>query len=218
MQRKSFWAATVVIAGLGLGMNSGCSMMGGGSKAEKRAAKGDANAQFLTEAAHGSHSEIATSQLALQKASNPQVKQFAQMMIQDHQSSNQQLMQVAQQKGMDVPKRPDEMHMKESANLKNLSGAEFDRAYMSAQVADHAKMLSKYQDKAANAQDPDVRSFAASQVPILQRHLEQARQINQSLGGASAVNASGSMGGSGRSGSSSSGNTSDTGTGTGTSR
>ena len=210
MQRKSLWAATVVIAGLGLGMGSGCSMMGGGSKAEKRGAQGDPNAQFIAEAAHGSHAEISTSQLAAQKATNPQVREFAQMMIQDHQASNQQLMQVAQQKGLDVPKRPDEMHVKEAANLKNLSGSQFDQAYMSAQVADHAKMLSKYEDKAANAQDPDVRSFAASQVPILRRHLERARQINQSIGGASAVNAGSSMrgSGSGTSGGSSDGGTS----------
>jgi putative membrane protein len=91
--------------------------------------------------------------------------------------------------------------------MKTLSGPQFDQAYMSAMVADHTKMLSKFEDKAANAQDPDVRSWASSQVPILRRHLEQARQISQSVGGASAVNAGATMGGSG-SGSSSGSDTS----------
>ena len=202
MQRKSMWATAVVVAGLGLGMGTGCGMMGG-SKSDAKASKGDANAMFLSEAAHGGHAEIATSQLAMQKATNPQVKEFARMMVQDHQQSNQELMQIAQKKGMDLPKRPDEMHMKESATLKNLSGAEFDRAYMTAQVADHQKMVTKYQEKASSAQDPDVRRFAASQLPNLQRHLEQARQIQQSLGGS---------GGRGTSGGTS--NSSDTGSGT----
>ena len=212
MKRGIKWAAAVVLAGLGLGTGAGCSSMGG-SKAEAAAAKGDQNAMFLAEAAHGSHAEIGVSQLAMQKASNPQVKQYASMIVQDHQQGNQQLMQLANQKGMDVPKRPDEQHVKELAHMKTLSGSQFDQAYMSAMVADHAKLLSKFEDKAANAQDPDVRSWASSQVPILRRHLEQARQISQQIGGSSAVNAGASMGGSGASGRSVS-SSSDAGSGT----
>jgi putative membrane protein len=210
MQRKSLWVATAVTGfGIAIGTGAGCSSMGGGSSAEARAAKGDSTAMFMAESAHSSHSEIGLSQLAMQKASNPRVKEYASMMVQDHNQGNQQLMQLANQKGMDVPKRPDEQHVKELAHLKSLSGPQFDQAYMSAMVADHAKLLSKFEDKAANAQDPDVRSWASSQVPILRRHLDQARQINQGLGGASAINAGATMGGT-RSGSS--GSSTDTGT------
>jgi putative membrane protein len=213
MQRKSRWAASVLVAGLGLGVGGGCSSMGGGSKAEAKAAKGDPSAQFMAETAHDSHSEIGLSQLAMQKATDPGVKQYAQMMVQDHQQGNQQLMQLAQEKGMDVPKRPDEAHVKELAHMKGVSGPQFDQEYMSAMVADHAKLLSKFQDKAANAQDPEVRAWAQSQVPVLQRHLDQARQISQSLGGASAVNAGATMRGSGTGGIGGPSNRTDSGTG-----
>jgi putative membrane protein len=175
MLRKTMWAGAI-LAGVGLG--SGCSMMGGGSGAEAKAAKGDPNAMFMVEAAHGSHAEIELSQLAAQKATNPRVKEFAQMIVQDHQQGNQQLTQIGQQKGMDVPKRPDELHAKTLASMRKMNGPQFDQAYMSAMVADHEKMLAKFEDKAAKATDPDVRSFASSQVPILRRHLEQARQIS----------------------------------------
>lgn len=167
------------------------------STAETKAAKGSSEAAFLTLAAHGSHAELSTSQLALQKATDPAVKQYAQMMVTDHTQQNQTLMALAKSKGMSVPARPDEAHVKMAATLSKLSGKEFDAEYMSMMVADHAKLLSKMQDKAKMAKDPEVQQWASQQVPILQAHLDQARQINQRLGGGSTVGGGSGGGGSG---------------------
>src|SRR5206468_3580989 len=99
------------------------------------ASQGNMQSHFLSSTAQDSTSEIAASQIAVNKASDPRVKQFAQQMIQDHQQLNQQLTSVAQQKGVDVPQKPDEMHVKAAAYLNQLSGRDFDREYMSMMVA-----------------------------------------------------------------------------------
>lgn len=198
------WASSVVATASVLAMLTGCNGMGGGSgsssgggsrsgsansgsggEAKMASAKsGNPDALFMTETAHMSHAEIAASQMALKKSTNPQVKQFAQQMITDHTQGNQQLMQLAQQKGVAIPKRPDELHTKAAAAMMNMEGTTFDKEYMSCMTSDHAKLLSSVEDKAAGATDPDVRAYAASQLPIVRGHYHMALQLNRALGGA----------------------------------
>ncbi|HYE20175.1 MAG TPA: DUF4142 domain-containing protein [Tepidisphaeraceae bacterium] len=173
---------------------AGCLLGGCGTAAEGRAAAGDPESLFLASTAHSSTSELTLSQMALERASDPRVRQYAQMMVTDHTKQNAELARLAQAKGMDVPARPDEAHAKTAATLRQLSGQRFDREYMSEMVADHAKLLSKMQDKAASATDPEIRAWAAAQVPILRSHLDHARQINQAIGGASSLTAGPSTG------------------------
>lgn len=56
--------------------------------------------KFITKVAESSPKELAIARLAVQRASNPQVKSYAQQIISDHQQMNQELIQIAQQKGI----------------------------------------------------------------------------------------------------------------------
>lgn len=179
---------------------AGLALVAGCSSGEMKASKGDPNAQFLTEAAHGSTSELELSRVATERATDPRVKQYAQMIVSEHTTANQQLAQLASSKAIDAPMRPDELHTKTATHLRQLSGQKFDQAYMSCMVADHAMLLSKFQDRAAQVEDPEVRAWARSQIPMLKTHLDQAREINRSLGGASDLQSGGTGGTSGTSG------------------
>jgi predicted outer membrane protein len=64
--------------------------------------------RFLRKAAKGSEKEVALAQLAQQRSSNPQVKQYAQMLVADHEKMNQQLEQLAQKKGVEISSLNDE--------------------------------------------------------------------------------------------------------------
>ena len=152
MAFTSVRSALAAVLAAGLVSAGGCATTG-----EKQASQGNPDAQFLTSAAHDSTAELDVSKMAADKAADPRVKQFAQHMVQDHTTQNQQMMQLAQQKGLDLPTRPDEEHAKAAASLSKMSGPEFDRAYMSDMVADHAKLVSKFEDKSREAMDPDVR-------------------------------------------------------------
>src|SRR5689334_8383477 len=66
--------------------------------------------QFVTKAAQGNLAEIKTSQLALEKAQSPEVKSFAQRMIDDHQKASSELESIAQAKNLKVPDDTDMMH------------------------------------------------------------------------------------------------------------
>jgi predicted outer membrane protein len=58
---------------------------------------------FVLKAAEAGMAEVEMGQLALQQASNEEVKRFAQRMVDDHSKANTELMQLAQSKGITLP-------------------------------------------------------------------------------------------------------------------
>ncbi|MBE9209795.1 DUF4142 domain-containing protein [Nostoc sp. LEGE 06077] len=133
--------------------------------------------QFINEAAQGGLAEVKLGQLASQRAANNEVKQFGLRMVQDHTQVNTQLKQLAARKGVKLPTALNRENQQLQERLSKLSGANFDREYMTHMVQDHQKDVSAFQTEAQQGQDPDVKAFAAQTLPTLQEHLQQARSI-----------------------------------------
>ncbi|WP_347157432.1 DUF4142 domain-containing protein [Pontibacter chitinilyticus] len=136
---------------------------------------------FMTKAASGGMMEVQLGQLAQQKAQSQDVKDFGQMMVDDHTKANQKLKDLAAQKNITLPDSmaPEQMdHVKE---LRDKTGAEFDKAYMSLMVDDHQEDIDLFQNAAQNLEDPDVKAFASSTVPVLQKHLDRAKEVNNTV-------------------------------------
>jgi putative membrane protein len=142
---------------------------------------GATDSKFVKEAAAGGMEEVQLGQLAVQKASNADVKNFGQHMVDDHSKANSQLQQIASQKGVTVPAKLPPSKQKDIDKLSKLNGAAFDRAYMSMMVKDHVKDVSEFQKASKNAKDADVKSFASATLPTLQDHLKMAKDINSGL-------------------------------------
>ena len=132
--------------------------------------------------------EIQTSQLAVQKATNPQVRQFAEMMVRDHGMLEQQAQAMLAQKGMapvdnalSVQKKRNLQEM--LTMLRGLQGDRFDREYVLHQVASHMMTLHTLDTSLIpQADDPQLRAMLRDQVrPAVVAHLEQIKQIEQSL-------------------------------------
>jgi putative membrane protein len=132
------------------------------------------DSSFLRKAAQGGIAEVELGNLAKDKASNPDVKQFAQRMIDDHSKANVELKRIATQKGVAVPAEADSKSKRELDKLSRLSGAEFDRAYMKLMVSDHQKDVAEFQSEQMRTNDPDVKDFVGKTLPTLQDHLRMA--------------------------------------------
>jgi putative membrane protein len=89
--------------------------------------------------------------------------------------------QMAQAKGVKLPDGPGKKHEAEMKKLQGLSGAAFDREYMSAMVKDHEEDLKLVQKTAQDAKDPELKAAAQKAEPIIKDHLEMAKQIESSL-------------------------------------
>lgn len=177
-------------------VNTGGTTTSGGTNAGATTAKGGDQVngdtrQFITFAAQGGMAEVQLGQLAQQKAENPQVKQFGQRMVTDHTQLNNQLMQVAQQIGVQPPTQLNEDHRDTLQKLEKRSGAAFDRAYIDNMVDDHQRDLRRFKNQAQDGDNPQVKNLAQQAVPILQQHLQMAQQIQASLKNGGTLSGSG---------------------------
>jgi len=137
--------------------------------------------KFIKEAAVGGMEEVTLGQMAAQKASNPDVKSFGQRMVDDHSKANDQLKQVAAQKGVTVASTLPPSKQKDVDKLNKLSGAAFDSAYVSMMVQDHKKDVAEFQKESKHAKDTDVKGFAANTLPTLQDHLKMIQDISAKM-------------------------------------
>ena len=101
--------------------------------------------EFATKAAEGGLKEVRFGALAQQQAASEEVKQFGQRMVEDHGQANEQLMQIAQDKGIELPQEMPEDAQQKYDELQQKSGKEFDQAYMDEMVSDHEEDVEAFQ-------------------------------------------------------------------------
>lgn len=140
------------------------------------------NAQaFVNKAAVSDIFEIESSELALNRAKDPQVKDFAQMMIADHGKSSQMLQQIASAQGLNVPTSLDEEHQAKLQTLEQ-AGDEIDAQYVQMQVDGHENAVAMFENYASTGEDPKLQQFAQDTLPILKQHLEKIQTVSKGLG------------------------------------
>lgn len=135
---------------------------------------------FLKDAADDSRAEVQMSQLALQKAQRPEVKQFAQRMVDDHTALNKQIEALAQKKNI---KLSDSLPLTKKASYEKLSHTNdnFDKDFMDKNVSDHQDDFKKFSEEAKSGDDPDVKAFASEVLPKFQEHLKLAKDLQAKL-------------------------------------
>jgi putative membrane protein len=144
---------------------------------------------FVGDAYAAGTAEVEQGRLAVNRASNPAVKTFAQRMVDDHTSTNQDLMQLGALKGLtslsaiaEQQAQPKDKSRDLITKWARLSGAEFDREYMSARVTAHEKAVSLFKNEADSGSDPDVKAFAAKVLPSVRLHLKMANDVAHKVG------------------------------------
>jgi putative membrane protein len=137
---------------------------------------------FVKKALEGNMAEIHMGQLALEKSSDDQVKQFAQRMVDDHGKMLDQLKPAAQAMGVKVPDGPSKGAMKNMDKMKALSGDAFDQAYIKDMVKDHKKDSSEFKQEAQSTQNPQLKQLVTEASQTIDSHLQQIQQIAQTKG------------------------------------
>lgn len=148
----------------------------GANEADSKLAHADR--RFLKEAAHSGLAEIEASKTATGKASNAEVKRFAQQMIDDHTRVAAELETLAKAKDFKLPTEPS---LGDKAKLKMLGmrdGASFDKHYVAGfGVSAHEDAVKLFQQVIREGKDTDIKAFATKTLPALQHHLEMARAL-----------------------------------------
>ena len=138
--------------------------------------------KFVTKAWTINTAEARLGKLAQSNASNGDVKEFAQQMIKDHEDLNQQLKDAADKEGDALPTDLDQEHTDLYNRLSNLSGADFDKAYMSAMIKGHTKAIAAFNDEIKTPSQTPVELWAEQTLPKLKMHAEMAKKTAKEVG------------------------------------
>ena len=172
----SFFRSATAVAALAIA----CGFTGAAAFAQAKLAGEDAS--MLKEIAQANIAEVESGKLAIEKSKSPEIKKFAQMMVDDHSKGLDDVRTLAKTKGVDLPNSPDMKHKAVMVEFKALQGDTFDSRYVKqAGVGDHEateKLLKRTQ---AEAKDADVKSLAGKMLPVVKGHLGHAKQLAGSL-------------------------------------
>ncbi len=152
-------------------------------------AKEDANAnnvaeddaEFAVKAASGGMLEVELGKMAQEKGRSQRVKDFGAMMVKDHSKAGDELKTIAAAKNITLPTTPGEDHQKHIDELSKLSGAEFDKKYISLMVDDHEKDVKEFSEAAEDCKDAELKAFAAKTAPVVKEHLDMVKSIKDSM-------------------------------------
>jgi putative membrane protein len=141
--------------------------------------------QYVAEAGSSDLFEIQSSELALQRSNNPQVRSFAEQMIRDHSGSAAQLKSITTQENVASPAL-DPRHARMLDQLRGLSGPQFDVAYIQMQVQGHREALAVEDEYRTGGSDPRLRALAEQATPMIEHHLTEAESISSNVAAAPA--------------------------------
>lgn len=138
--------------------------------------------EFAMMAAMSDMFEIESSRIALQKAQSPQVKQFAQMMIDDHTRMSNDMKAAVQAAGLTVtpPTQLSGDYQTWMSDLQQATGDDFGDKYLDHQQEAHERALALMENYAANGDTQQLKTLAAAAVPKIRAHLEMARRLDDS--------------------------------------
>lgn len=139
-----------------------------------------ADARFLLDAMAFGTAEVRAGELALQRSKDPAVRQLAQTMVNDHQRANLELQQIASEKGVAAPRRPSSTQRGMLAALRGVPVEAFDDQFLNrAGVHMHREAIGLFHALVLLPDpDPDLKRFARSMLPVLEKHLRMAQAVS----------------------------------------
>jgi putative membrane protein len=141
--------------------------------------------EFVEKAATGDMYEIEAARIALRRSGSAEIRSVAAQMIDDHTAGvhhMQAALEMNETRGVRaLPKDLDTRHRKLVEHLETAPDDKFDAAYVDQQILAHeetATLLEGYGDEGDN---PQLRSLATSMLPVVKRHLLQAKELRKSM-------------------------------------
>jgi putative membrane protein len=136
---------------------------------------------FAKEAATGGMMEVELGNIAKKNSATQQVKDFGQMMVDDHTKINNQLKDITSVKNIDIPTMVTTDQQKDIDKLSKETGSDFDKDYVSMMIDDHKKDIDAFKKAGDKITDPDIKSFIANALPTLQKHLDAIQSIKNKM-------------------------------------
>jgi putative membrane protein len=136
---------------------------------------------FVQKATEGGIAQVQLGKLALQKGS-PEVKDFAQKMIDDHTAMNKEMANVADSIGTMLPRKMSKDAQAEYNKLSGLSGDEFDKEYILYEAKGHREDMRDFRMEVSVAVDPGLQAEVARAATMTREHLMMLTKLAKDKG------------------------------------
>ena len=166
-----FWTVVVLIA----------VMPALAGAAEKEKSEKKLHPDFMKKAAQANVFEVKAGEVAAKRASDPQVKEFATRMVNDHTKVNDELRSIAEKENVQLPTEMNKKHKKHLEALEKAKENNFDLEYMNMMVKDHEKDVEEFRNVKKAGGDPEVTAWVEKTLPVLEEHLQMAKDIDKRL-------------------------------------
>jgi putative membrane protein len=132
---------------------------------------------FMLNASVSNTAEIDAANLALSISTNAVVRDYAQHMINEHTTAQNDLKTLGTSVDFMINDTLSPVHQANRLHLSKFTGNQFDSAYMHSQINDHEVTMLNFRNEQANGQHRDVRNYADTYMPHLREHTERADSI-----------------------------------------
>lgn len=182
--QRAAWVQQLMLALMlcaSLGFVTGCKEDEDGPSVEN-ANLNPIDREFLEQAVQSNLTEIQLGELARDRATNPDVKAYAEMMIAEHTTAHTDLRNRATARKWTIKDVLNDENQTKKDNLSKLTAADFDRAYMRSQVADHQVTAGKFATQIDQGTDAELKLYATQYKPNIDKHLVDAQNLVAQLG------------------------------------
>jgi putative membrane protein len=176
-RRLAMLAGAAALACAYLGLTAGIAAAAAPSAQDKA---------FLVAAHQSNLTEIQAGKAALQKSGNDVVRRHGQLFIRDHTRLDADLSKVAGALNVDLPSQPSAAQQATLASVSAKSGAAFDAAWLSSQLAGHRQAKADGQRELSQGSDAQVKKLAQTAAPVIQMHLDMLEEATGPVSGVAA--------------------------------
>jgi putative membrane protein len=155
----------------------GALLWAGLAHAQSDATTHELDSQLLKQLHVANQLEIAAGKLAQSQTPTPGVKKFGAKLIADHTASDDEVVAIAKDEGVELAPPPEAP----LAELRDLKGAKFDRAFALLMVKDHESAVQQIKAAHEEPHGARVRALIDKILPVLQKHLKHAQQLENPL-------------------------------------
>lgn len=121
------------------------------------------------------------SELAMRKGFSPEVKEFAQHVIEDNKRADELLRLLANQRSITILNKLDAEHQKEYDKLSDKVGEDFDKCYTDRMLKEHKEAVDAYEKQTKKGDNTELRAFATNALPNVIHHKNMADETCQKL-------------------------------------
>lgn len=144
---------------------------------DKTAASVMSDTAFLLTAYNTGVFEIKASKLAKRMTEHKPVKEFANMIIKDHEAMDSNVVNMLKERGCAIPTDLPENLKAKMKELNEYMGKDFDQRYAQANIDGHKDAIGLFTDVSKNSKDAAIRKLADDALPVLQKHENDADSL-----------------------------------------